>query len=265
MTMILSGDAGVTFPAGGVGNPAGAVVGTTDTQTLTNKTLTSPTITTPTLTNPVITGSTPQVTTYTSSSGTYTVPTNCRYLQVEMSGGGGGGAGGGSTGSASGTSGGTTTFGTSLLTCTGGTSGIRAVDSASSTGGSATINSPATGLGLTGGEGSGGNGTGVSGYQVGMSGGANPFGGAGASRVNGVGYAGQPNTGAGGGGGGSNTNGGGSGGGGAAGGYIKAIISSPSATYSYAVGAGGTGGAGGSNGFAGNSGAAGIIFITAYF
>ena len=39
MTITIDGTNGVTFPAGGVGNTAGAVVGTTDTQTLSNKVL----------------------------------------------------------------------------------------------------------------------------------------------------------------------------------------------------------------------------------
>ena len=39
MALILDGTVGATFPAGGVGNTAGAGVGTTDTQTLTNKLL----------------------------------------------------------------------------------------------------------------------------------------------------------------------------------------------------------------------------------
>lgn len=44
MAITISGSTGVTYPNGGVDNVAGAGVGTTDTQTLTNKTLTTPNI-----------------------------------------------------------------------------------------------------------------------------------------------------------------------------------------------------------------------------
>lgn len=42
--------------------PTGTIVGTTDTQTLTNKTLTSPTISSPTISNPTITGTISSIT-----------------------------------------------------------------------------------------------------------------------------------------------------------------------------------------------------------
>jgi len=102
------------------------------------------------------------VTVYTSGSGTYTTPTNCKAIFVQCWGGGGSGGGGngssargtgGGAGgysqkliaspsatysyavgaggtaaaqSANGTTGGTTTFGTSLLTCNGGVGGTAA-------------------------------------------------------------------------------------------------------------------------------------------
>lgn len=44
MAIIVDGTSGVTFPAGGVGNPAGSVVGTTDTQSVSNKTLAAGTL-----------------------------------------------------------------------------------------------------------------------------------------------------------------------------------------------------------------------------
>lgn len=46
MPITISGSSGVTYPAGGTDNVAGSGVGTSDTQTLTNKTLTTPTIAT---------------------------------------------------------------------------------------------------------------------------------------------------------------------------------------------------------------------------
>jgi hypothetical protein len=52
---------------------------------------------------------------------------------------------------------------------------------------------------------------------------------------------------------------------GGAGGYINAIITSLSSTYSYAIGAGGNGGNAGTGGGAGGAGGSGVIYITAYF
>jgi hypothetical protein len=43
------------------------------------------------------------------------------------------------------------------------------------------------------------------------------------------------------------------------------LITSPSATYSYAVGAAGTAGTAGSSAGAGGAGGSGVIIVTAYF
>jgi hypothetical protein len=53
--------------------------------------------------------------------------------------------------------------------------------------------------------------------------------------------------------------------GGGAGGYIDAIIYSPSATYSYAIGAAGTAGAAGTSGTDGGAGGSGYIIVTEYY
>ena len=232
---------------------------------------TSPTINTPILTSPIITGSLPQISLYNSGSGTYTTPANARYLIVEMLGGGGGGSGGGTGSFTAGGSGGNSTFG-SILTCTGGGGGP-APWSAGINGAGYTISGGTAIFAAVGGGGAGGSftATGNGNYTVPGGNGGNSFaggGGAGGSYVAG-GQSAAANSGSGGGGG-----GGGSaaslvysGCGGAASGYLKIMITSPSATYSYAVGAGGSAGAAGTgaNAATGGAGGSGYISVTAYF
>ena len=198
---------------------------------------------------------------FTSGSGTYTTPTGATRVYVRMIGAGGGGGGSGSGSQTSGGAGGDTTF--STLTAAGGSGGF-----------ASTLGST---VGATGGAGTNGdvNITGASGGAAaasastvpGASGGGTPFGGAGPGGVPGAaGGAGITNSGGGGGGGGGN-----SGltvaaaGGGGAGGYVEKLITSPSATYSYAVGAAGTAGSSGTNGAAGGAGGSGLIIVDEFY
>jgi len=200
----------------------------------------------------------PSVQRFTSGSGTYTTPAGVVYIRVKMVGAGGGGFGANGSATSGGT-GGNTTFGSSLLTTTGGV-GASGVLSPGG-GGTATLNAPALGSRFPGAEGNGGQQTTPSaGTLTGGSGGGTPFGGAGRSGANAAGGNAQVNTGSGGGGAGSigNQN---SGAGGGAGAFIEAIIPSPSATYAYAVGAGGAAGGGVT---AGGAGAAGYIEVTEF-
>lgn len=190
-----------------------------------------------------------------ANNGTYTVPANAKYLIVEGCGGAGGGAGSGTIPGAPG-AGVTTTFGTSLLTGNGGAAGL--------SNGAAAAGGTATGGDTNISGGSGGSAGGVANVSGGA-GGISLFGGAGPSPAPGaVGVAASANSCSGG----SGASSGStilSGGGGGAGGYFRKLISSPNATYSYAIGTGGNGGTAGTGGFAGGNGAAGHLIITVYF
>ena len=94
-------------------------------------------LTLPTTTGTLALYGAPQVTVYTTGTGTYTTPAGAKWLQVKLVGGGGGGAGG-NNGGAGGT-GGTTTFGTSLLTCIGGTGGLPAANGSVGVGGTSAV------------------------------------------------------------------------------------------------------------------------------
>ena len=206
----------------------------------------------------------PQITNYTSGSGTYTVPANTKYLQVLMVGGGGGGAGSGS-GGGSGGSGGSTTFGTA--TSAGGSGGATN-GSVGGAGGAATVGS-ISGVAISGATGDGGTTTNVvSTYPKGGAGAASALGGAGAGSGGssaGAGGSGRTNTGGGGGGAGGSATATFGGSGGGAGAYIDGLITSPAASYSYAVGASGTAGTAGASGNAGGAGGSGYIMVVAYF
>lgn len=187
-----------------------------------------------------------------SGSGTYTTPANVTAIKVRAIGGGGGGQGSG-TGAGSGGNGGDTTFG--VLTATKGSGG---------TGGPVAGGVPTGGdINITGGTSTGGAGGNT--FQYGGAGGCSLFGGfgGGGSPAN-SGVAAVANSGSGGGGGGCGATVS-SGGGGSAGGYLEKLISSPSATYSYAVGAGGAAGTAGTSGAAGGAGGSGIIIVEEFY
>lgn len=187
-----------------------------------------------------------------ANNGTYTLPTGAKWITVRMAGGGAGGAGGGSGSPGTGVAGGNTTFGTALLTANGGA--IQANPGGTATGGYDNENGGAGGAGaLSGTNGLGGPG-GVSACGFGSS----SFG-----VANGT-PSGPGGKGNGGGGGGSSSSAT-PGAGGSAGGCLYALITSPAATYSYAIAAAGTAGIAGTNGQAGIAGTGGAIEVIAYF
>lgn len=210
----------------------------------------------------------PTIQRFTSGFGTYTTPAGVTYIRVRMVGGGAGGTGSGTANNSSaGGDGGATTFGTSLLTASGGLGA--GYGGAPGNPGSPTVNSPAIDVASSpGGRGGGFSQHGSTGILLaGGVGGSSFFGGAGSSSAGAAGSAAQANTGAGGGGGGTQSSAStfNSGSGGSAGAYVDAIIWAPDATYAYSVGTGGGGGSAGTGGNAGGAGSAGVIVVEEYY
>jgi hypothetical protein len=214
----------------------------------------------------------PTIQKFTSGSGTYTTAANARWIRVRMVGGGGGGGGSSTTVAGNGSdggAGGNTTFGTTLLVANGGAAGGGgATNDPGGAGGTASLGTGPIGLALSGGSGTGATQSGSTANisTPGGNGGNSIFGGGGGGGSGGTpaGLVGVTNSGGGGGG----ACGGGagiSGSGGGAGGGVDALIISPSATYSYAVGAAGSSGAAGTGGAAGGTGGSGIIIVEEYY
>ena len=210
----------------------------------------------------------PTIQQFTSGSGTYTTAAGVLYIRVVMVGGGGGGAGSGSVTGTAATNGNASTFGTTLLSSGGGNLGAYGT-AVGGTGGTSSLGSGPIGIALTGGSG-GSCGTVQAGAGIRVSGGmggSSAFGGAGSGSGSSTGTdggAGVANTGGGGGGAGAYSTGFGGAGGGS-GGYIDAIITSPSSSYSYSVGTGGSAGGAGTSGQAGGAGGSGLIVVYEYY
>lgn len=91
----------------------------------------------------------------TSGSGTYTTPEGVTYIYVKMVGAGGGGSGSGTDSWGAALDGGATTFGSSLLSCLGGTKASPGNSHDGGMGGTGSISLPAYGLIKAGGSGVG--------------------------------------------------------------------------------------------------------------
>jgi hypothetical protein len=206
----------------------------------------------------------PQVTRYTSGSGTHNVAANTKYMRVCMLGAGGGGGGNSTTqGAFPGGAGGNTTFGT--RTAGGGQGGSAALGG---TGGTVSGSGYTIVAAVPGADGArtGLNPSTANGTQMpGGMGGSSFFGGAGRNGAAGdPGGAAVANSGSGGGGGGcDNVANQWSGGGGGAGAYLEFIIENPASSYSYSVGAGGAASTGASRN--GGAGGSGVIIVEEYF
>jgi len=254
MTFLVDGTLGGTFPSWTTATrPASPAVGQMGYNTTTG--LFDQYVAGAWQSTPFGTGASPTVTTYTSGSGTYTVPTNTKYLTVEMVAGGGGSGGGAGTGG----TGGSSSF--NSITVIGGTGASAPAGGAGGTGGTGTAS-----LRIAGGAGGMGKGSGAA-IALGGAGGSTPLGIAPPTNINaaastvvpavagqlyGSGASGPPGDLA--------TYGSYAGGGG--GEYARLLITSPSASYSYAVGAGG---AGAGTSPTGAAGAAGVVIVTAFF
>lgn len=224
------------------------------------------------ITSAKIGGTSPTIQKFTAGSGTYTTPAGVKWIRVRMVGGGGGGGGSGTTTTAgngnAATASTASTFGTSLLSAGAGGAGLggRTNGVAGGSGGTASLGTGPVGLALDGAIGGYGGGVSTNTTEsMGGSGANSAFGGGGAAGGGGTKGA-VANTGAGGGGAGNTQNASvfcGSGGG--AGAFIDAIITSPLASYAYAVGVGGSPGASGTTGAAGGAGAAGIIIVEEHY